>query len=246
MSSSIRLNDAAAYGRSFCDVYDRWYAHHDVGPILSALGTTEGPILELGVGTGRIALALANAGLDVCGLDSSPEMLAELRAKPDSERIRVFQADMARFAVAPGCFDVVLAAFNVVFNLVDEHSVRDCFASCAAALAPGGSLIIDAAVIEPGQSTTAGVAVADIDVDELVLTVSVQNSDRQVIRGQHIEVADGNVSLRPWLLHYASPDQLDALAESAGLVPSARWADWTGREWAPGDVRHISWFTRIT
>jgi ubiquinone/menaquinone biosynthesis C-methylase UbiE len=244
MSLQTRTYDAAAYGEAFCDVYDSWYAHHDVQPIVSALGSTRGPILELGVGTGRIALPLVDVGAEVWGLDSSRDMLNALRAKPGSERIHAFESDMGSFALRPASFAVLFAAFNVIFNLPDRVALRSCFVSSAAALAPGGSLVIDSAVIAPTNATAGAVAVADVDTSALVLTVSVQHPDEQVIRGQHIEVSDGNVSLRPWVLHYASPDELDELAQSVGLERTRRCADWTGREWAQGDVRHVSWYGR--
>ncbi|MCH7788331.1 MAG: class I SAM-dependent methyltransferase [Acidobacteria bacterium] len=244
MSPQTRSEEAAAYGRSFYDVYDSWYAHHKVEPIVAALGATPGPILELGIGTGRIALALAEAGAEVWGLDSSRDMLNALHVKPGSDRIHTFEADMARFAVAPARFALVVAAFNVMFNLPDRAALRNCFVSSAAALAPGGSLVVDSAVIAPSQSTIGGVGFADVDTSELVLTVSVQHPDEQVIRGQHIGVADGVVQLRPWILHYASPDELDELANAVGLESTRRCADWTGREWTRGDARHISWYTR--
>jgi len=242
MKPSTRFAQAASYGRAFHDVYDDWYAHHDVEPIVAALRPIDGPILELGIGTGRIALALADNGAEVWGLDASSEMLDALRAKPGAERIRTFEADMAGFEIETERFSVVLAAFNVMFNLADHRAMSGCFASCAAVMRPGGLLVVDSAVIGRGDDTAGAASVADIDSAELVLTVSVQHCDEQVIRGQHIEVDDGNVSLRPWRLHYASPDELDALAGGVGLEPVRRCSDWTGRPFSHGDARHVSWY----
>ncbi|MDP8987176.1 MAG: class I SAM-dependent methyltransferase, partial [Actinomycetota bacterium] len=120
--------DASTYGERFADVYDDWYGDvSDVDATVEAVARLagDGPVLELGIGTGRLALPLKAAGLEVHGIDASPAMLERLRAKPGGEAVPVVIGDFADVAVeVPGGFAVVLVAYNTLFNLGSAAAQR--------------------------------------------------------------------------------------------------------------------------
>ena len=133
------------YGASFADVYDDWYGTiSDVDATVAALSRLAGRglVVELGVGTGRIALPLAADGATVIGIDASPDMLARLRAKPHADRVCVTVADMAELPLAAGRAGLVFAAFNTFFNLPDAAAQRRALTEVARVLAPGGRFVV--------------------------------------------------------------------------------------------------------
>lgn len=223
--------DPATYGRSFADVYDDWYpSDATTAAAVRRVGALAGPggrVLELGVGTGRLALPLADAGLAVTGLDSSPEMLAVLAVKDPAGRVRAVPGDVGRPADWPeGPFDVVLAACNLVCNLADAEAQAACVATAASRLAPGGALVVEAFVpapLEPGPRLTA----SEVRGDAVVLIASTADPDTGVVTAQHVELRDGMpVRLRPWRIRVARPDEIDGWAAAAGLVLERRWDGW--------------------
>ncbi|NDH98159.1 MAG: class I SAM-dependent methyltransferase [Actinobacteria bacterium] len=222
---------ADTYGESFADVYDDWYA--DVSDIDATVATIarlagDGPVLELGVGTGRLAIPLAAAGVRVVGVDASPSMLRLL-------------ADMAHLAEGPGAeeiaaagpYTVAFAAFNTFFNLATPDDQRRCLEGVFDLLAPGGVLVIEGFVPPEDGMADGGVSVRDITSEAAVLTVSKHDPHAQVIRGHHIEMrTDGN-RMRPWIVRYLTPEQLDASAAAVGFVKINRWATWSGSPFNP-------------
>ena len=257
--------DATTYGRSFADVYDDWY--HDVSDVeatvaaVAARARVASPagtprILELGAGTGRLALPLAVAGLHVVGVDASPDMLARARAKAaaaglDPDRLALVEADMAA-PLPDGPFAVAFVAFNTLFNLTTAEAQARCFAHVAERLGPGGAFAVEAFVppdpVEPGPTPTRGdddISLRDISLDRVVLTVARRDPAAQTITGQHVEITEaGGVRLRPWLVRYASPAELDAMAAHAGLALEARHADWHGTPFDDASAAHVSWYRR--
>ena len=135
----------SSYGDAFADVYDEWYtgiSDADVSADVvaglaaaSAAGTGVPRVLELAVGTGRLALPLADRGLDVVGIDASAAMLDRLRARDPDGRVTIVVGDMVE-DVPAGPFDAVLLAYNSLFNLEDAGRQAACFAAVAARLAP--------------------------------------------------------------------------------------------------------------
>jgi SAM-dependent methyltransferase len=237
------------YGAAFADVYDDWYGHvSDLDGTVARVAELAGAglVLELGVGTGRIALALAARGIDVVGIDSSPAMLEVLAAKPGADRVRVVPGDMAECAtLVDGPVAVVLVAFNTLFNLTTEDAQRRCLAGVAGLLAPGGSLLVEAFVPGAGPDRIdRRLTTSRVDLDRVVLTATEHDPATQVVTGQHLDITAGGVRMRPWRIRYAHPDQLDALARSAGLELVERWAGWRGEPFDEGSTTHVSRYRR--
>jgi SAM-dependent methyltransferase len=245
--------DASTYGDRFADVYDDWYGDvTDVDACTDRLAALAGQagggaVLELGIGSGRLALPLAARGLAVHGIDASPAMLDRLRAKPGSEALTLTQGDMADLDLDdPPPFVLVFVAFNTFFNLGSAAAQRRCLERVAALLAPDGLFVIEAFVPADTGATPVGGAVAPrrITADEVVLTVSHHEAATQTITGQHIHVTEGGIRLRPWHLRYAGPAELDAMAETAGLRLEWRDAGWDGRPFDADAGVHVSAYGR--
>jgi SAM-dependent methyltransferase len=242
---------ASTYGDRFADVYDDWY--QDVSDVASTVervaalaGPRGGRVLELGAGSGRLAVPLAARGLEVWAVDASAAMIERLRAKAGAERVHAVVDDMASLS-APGLgdggFGVVLCAFNTLFNITDTAGQRRCLARARDLLALDGRVVIEAFVPPPGDERDAAVGAVEprhIGLDEVVLTVSRLDPASRTITGQHVQITEAGVRLRPWVLHYASPDQLDALAAEAGLHLVERHAGWHGEAFTPTSDTHVS------
>lgn len=231
------------YGESFADVYDEWYGDvSDVDATVAGVARLAegGPVLELGVGTGRLAIPLAATGLEVVGVDASPAMLTRLAAKPGGDRVRTIEADMATLRTDPDHFAVAFAAFNTFFNLTDDDAQAACVASLAAALRPGGCVAIEGFVPPADGLNDGGVSVRDLTVQRAVLSLSKHDAGAQVIRGQHVDITADGITMRPWMLHYRTPSQLDELFSDHGFSLESRSADWAGAPYLVASETHVS------
>lgn len=236
--------DETTYGQRFADVYDDWYG--DITDtdacvdVVSALADG-GRVLELGVGTGRLALPLAERGLYVCGVDSSEAMLDALAAKPGGERVRTVLGDMSEPVGSEAPFDVVLVAYNTLFNLVAAGAQSRCLESAAAQLARGGCLVVEAFVPDPDAPPTDSVVPKEVGADKVVLSVSRSDPRRQEVQGQYVELTEsGGVKLRPWHIRWSTPDQLDEMASRVGLSLHRRWSGWDRSEFTDESSTHVS------
>jgi SAM-dependent methyltransferase len=241
-------DDAAAYGDAFADVYDAWYSDvSDVEATVEALLAMAGggPVLELGVGTGRIAAPLAARGVEVHGVDASAAMLARLAGRPGGAAVRAWHGDMSVLALdgAPP-FRLAFAAFNTFCNLASERAQRRCFRRVAAILEPGGRFVVEMFV--PGEIAgghAIEVARADAATGELLLRVSTTDPAHQRVEGRHVEVRHGRVRTRPWRLRWATPAELDDMATSAGFALERRHGGWREEPFAESDL-HVSVWRR--
>ena len=242
--------EAHTYGDRFADVYDSWYGDvTDVAACTRRLADLagRGPVLELGVGSGRLALPLAALGVEVHGIDASEAMLARLRAKPGGDQVHVSCGDMADLSlVDPPPFTLVFAAFNTLFNLPTAEAQRRCVARVGALLAPGGLFVIEAFVpADPSdQGPASSIVPRHLGIDEVVLSASHHDVVSQTITGQHIHVTEGGIRLRPWHLRYAPPAELDAMAADAGLALAWRHADWDGTPFGSDASVHVCAYQR--
>lgn len=237
----------SSYGDAMADVYDDWYGdlpQLDAAVERLAALAAGGPVLELGVGTGRLALPLAARGLAVSGVDASAAMVERLRAKPGGETIATTVGDMAA-AEPSGPFSLVFAAVNTFFGLDSEAAQRACFASVAGRLLPGGRFVVEAFVPEPGVGPLDRITIRDLTAERVVLSVSRADPARQIAEGHYVELRDGAPPrLRPWRIRWADVGQLDDYAAAAGLGLEARWASWDGEAFGADSVQHVSVWRR--
>lgn len=241
--------DASTYGEAFADVYDDWYGEISdveatvscVAQLVDAVGG--GSVLELAVGTGRLAIPLARSGLDVYGIDTSPSMLDWLRSKPGGEAVRAVLGDMAH-GLPDGPHAVVLVAYNSLFAL-DAPARAACFDAVSRVLVPGGHFVVEAFVPDPDRPAGSTIGVRSMSATHVVLSIDVHHPDERRAEGQFVEITEaGGVRLRPWSVHYTSPAGLDADAARAGFALSDRWEDWDGTAFDQHSVRHVSVYRR--
>jgi hypothetical protein len=241
----------STYGDRFADVYDDWYGDMSdveatverVAALAAASGTHR--LLELGGGSGRLALPLAAAGIPTWTVDASLAMLRRLRSKPGGEAVHVVVGDMASLPLSSRArFGVVLCAFNTLFNLTTAEAQRRCVADAAARLAPGGGrLVIESYVATAHDEGDAGVGAVEprhIGLDEVVLTVSRLDPTNHTITGQHVQLTEAGIRLRPWVLRYLSPEELDALAAEVGLRLVDRHGGWRAEPFTAESATHVS------
>ena len=226
--------DDRSYGDGFADVYDDWYADvTDVDATVARMLSLAGPdgrVLELGVGTGRLAVPMADAGLRVVGVDSSGAMLERLAEHDSTGAVTAILGDMVD-DLPDGPFDAALVAYNTIFNLLDGTTQQRCFEEVASRLRPGGAFVVEAFVpdAERRARLTSDVAVRTLAVDHVVLSVSVDDPDNQRAEGQFVQFSEaGGVRLRPWSIRWATPAQLDEMAAHCGLTLVERWGDMSG------------------
>jgi len=239
----------SSYGDAFADVYDDWYhGISDVATTVDLLATLAGefaplPVLELGVGTGRLAIPLAARAVQVVGVDASQAMLAKLYENDETKSVRVHCGDMVDDQPA-GPFALTFVAYNTFFNLLTEARQRACFASVAERLVPGGAFVIEAFVPEPQPGSS--VEVRSITADSVVLAVTTHDDAAQTAQGQFISFSEsGGVRMRPWAIRYATVDQLDAMATVSGFRLEHRWEDADRTQFTADSPRHVSVYRTI-
>ena len=240
--------DARTYGDGYADVYDHWYGDlpgaDEAVATLSELAA-DGPVLELAVGTGRLAVPLAAAGVRVVGIDASTPMLAQLARNDPTGSVLAVRADMAALPLAATSgFALAFVAVNSLFNLFTAESQRRCVLDTAAALRPGGALVVEAFVPDERGTGAGVVEPRSIEPDRVTLFVSRQDPVAQTVSAQIIEItAEGN-RLRPVHLRYLTPAQLDALAAEAELHLEQRWQDWARTPFTDDSPTHVSLYRR--
>jgi SAM-dependent methyltransferase len=243
--------DASSYGDAFADVYDDWYRDiSDVDvTVVELLDLADGgPILELGVGTGRLAVPLAEAGLAdgvaVVGIDASAAMLARLAWRDPGRLVTTIHGDI-RYDLPDGPFGLVFAAYNTLFNLTDEDAQARCFEEVARRLRPSGRFVIEAFVPDDPPRRGDSVTVRSIAADRVVLSISVDDPDQQSAAGQFVELTETDgVRLRPWSIRYSTPAQLDQYARAAALVLEQRWESFGRSAFDEESIRHVSVYRR--
>lgn len=232
------------YGTSFAEVYNDWYGDLDqpaeIIAMLQALGAGPG-VLELGVGTGRLALPLRDAGFAVTGLDSSLLMIEQMTDQVDGLGPDRTVGDMVDLPFSTGSFDAVLIAYNTLFNLPSAELQARCLEEVARVLRPGGVLAMDLYVPSlPPDELSYRVAPGRHLGDDVVLIGTRQHGGASLVEGVHLQFTPAGLIPRPWTVHGSTPEQIDEMAEAAGLDLHQRSADWNGSAWDPSDNRHVS------
>jgi SAM-dependent methyltransferase len=211
-----------------------------VGPVVDMLAgfAGDGGALEFGIGTGRIALPLAERGVRVAGIDSADAMLRRLRAKPGAEGIEAVLGDFATTRVE-GEFDVVFLVFNTIGNLTTQDAQVACFANAARHLRSGGRFVIENGV--PAlQSLPLGQTVIPFRADPEGFSFDTYDVVSQRFSSQHFYIVDGKLEAFPVEFRYAWPAELDLMARLAGMQLENRWAGWERDPFTAISPAHIS------
>ena len=229
------------YGERVAGIYDEWYADHD--PLaIDALAELAhgGRALELGIGTGRIALPLSSKNIEVHGIDAAPSMISRLREKEGGERITVTEGSFAEVA-AEGEFDLIYIMFNTFFALSSQDEQVGCFRNVAAHLTRDGCFVIEAFVPDLNRFVGGQVNWATkITADEVQLDVGQHDMATQKVVSQKIVITDGSVRLYPVQIRYVWPSELDLMAQLAGLRLHERWSNWKREPFTSESGQHIS------
>jgi SAM-dependent methyltransferase len=239
--------DAATYGDRMAEVYDRWFAvpseTEDTVAFLSDLAST-GPVLELGIGTGRIALPLAQRGYEVHGVDASEAMVEKLRAKTGGEDMPVIIGDFAELDIE-GEFSLVYVVFNTFFALLSQEDQVRCFSNVVRRLREGGVFVIEAFVPDMTRwDRDQRVETHHLGNDGVVLGASRHDPVEQQVASNHLVVSETGVRMYPVRLRYAWPSELNLMARLAGLRLRERWGGWHREPFTASSVRHVSVYER--
>ena len=236
--------DPTAYGASgIADEYDDLYAGHwetDTAVDRIAELADGGKVLELGIGTGRLALPLLARGIEVHGVDGSAEMVEKLRQKPGGDRIPVVVGDFAHADAGRG-FTLVVLAVNTIFALPDQEAQVECFRNAARHLAPAGRFVIEAWVPDVGAFRhNRVVRPRIIQSDRISIETAELDPVTQTMRTTQAVFSDGSVRLYPANHRYAWPAELDLMAQLAGLHREERWANWTRSPFTADSQAHVT------
>ena len=227
---------AARYDESAAEMFDPALVDPVVDFLVELAGT--GHALELGIGTGRIALPLAQRGVPVHGIELSKAMVARLRAKPGGEEIRVTIGDFAT-TTADGTFSVAYLVFNTISNLTTQAAQVACFRNVAAHLEPGGCFVIEVGV--PGlQELPPGETLLALYVSETKWGFDEYDVARQGLTSHHFEIVDERVERLSIPFRYAWPSELDLMAELAGMRLRERWSGWKREPFTSDSSKHVS------
>lgn len=233
---------AATFGELNAEDYDEL---HDPGTteetvrLISEIAG-KGRILELAIGTGRIALPLAAMGHDVSGIEGSPEMVAKLREKPGGADLRVAIGDFADVGM-DGPFDHVFLVFNTLFNLQSQEDQIRCFANVAARLAEGGTFLVETFVPDlSGFADGQRVQTKRLDRSSVWIEAGLHDPVRQLFEFQRIRITADGMKLVPLPMRYAWPAEIDLMARLAGLTPVERWGGWDRQPFDASSRMHVS------
>lgn len=239
----------ATYGDRIASIYDQFLdpsveaSTREAVEFLYAL-VQNGRALELGIGTGRIAIPLSERGTRVEGIDASEAMLERLRAKQEEAHIPLHTGDFADVDV-DGDFQLVYVVFNTFFALLEQEQQIRCFANVAKHLTEAGVFVIEAFVPDPtlydrGQRLSA----TRVDTNRVQLDASRLDLTTQRVISQHILIGAEGIMLLPVHLRFAWPSELDLMAKLAGLRLQDRYAGWQGEPFTSSSPKHVSVYAR--
>ena len=232
------------FGPRVAERFDERYGYQSepavVEPMVELLTELagDGRALELGIGTGRIALPLAQRGVPVHGIDLSEAMVAKLQAKPGAEGIGVTIGDFATTRVE-GVYSVAYLVANTIMNLTTQEGQVACFRNVACHLGPGGCFVIEVMVprlrrLPPGETFQ------PFDVSSHHLGFDEYDVARQGLVSHHYWIEDGGVEVLSPPFRYVWPAELDLMAQLAGMALRDRWEDWQRRTFTSESDKHVS------
>ena len=238
--TSSDLWDAATAAR-YDEATSAMFSPEVLGPTVDVLESLAGPgpVLELAIGTGRVAVPLSQRGVQVSGMELSTPMVDQLRRKASAEEIPVVVGDMAT-ATVEGRFTLVYLVFNTIANMRTQDEQVQCFRNAAEHLAPGGHFLIELWVpgirrLPPGQTAV------PFDVSESHTGFDTYDLATQQGTSHHYSrLDDGTYRYAVSNFRYLWPAECDLMARLAGLELVERWADWDRSEFTSESASHIS------
>ena len=227
---------AEGYDAASADMFDPAVVHPAVDFLADHAG--DGRALELGIGTGRIALPLARRGVPVHGIDLSPAMVARLRAKPGADAIGVTFGDFATTRV-DGTFALAYLVFNTIMNLTTQDEQVRCFQNVGAHLEPGGCFVIEV-VVPDLQRLPPGETVRPFTVGPTRLGFDEYDVVAQGLVSHHYAITDGRAEVFSMPFRYVWPAELDLMARMAGMTLRERWGGWRREPFTSESTTHVS------
>jgi SAM-dependent methyltransferase len=236
----------ATYGERIAEIYDERYlgsfAEDTSGAVSFLRGLAgDGPVLELGVGTGRVALPLAEAGIRVQGIDSSQAMIAKLKAKPGGDRIPLTVGSFADFSLETR-FTLIYVVFNTFFALLTQDEQVSGFEAVARHLTPDGVFAMQAFVpdVTRFDAHNQRVATESVGIDEVTLETSSHDPFAQRTDSAYVTIRNSGVRMYPVRIRYAYVPELDLMARLAGLRLRERWGGWDRQPYPSRSWTHVS------
>lgn len=240
--------DPAAYGEHVAADYDALYSTiPDTEQAVARLAelAAGGSLLEMGIGTGRLALPLRARGIAVHGIDASPAMVAELRKRSEGDEIPVAVGSFADTEIPGQRFSVVVLALHTIFGLPTQEEKIRCFANAERHLDEGGVFVVEATVLDVGAFRRGQAVVPRYSSsDRVELQVLRYDSATQAVEITNVHLSNEGVRLNGFTNSYASPQELDLMARLGGLRLRERWSDWAGEPFTAASERHVSVYAR--
>lgn len=221
------------------------FAPEVLGPTVDLLAELagDGPVLELAIGTGRVAVPLHQRGLRVSGIELSPAMAARLRDRVPAEQMPVVVGDMASERV-PGTFSLVYVVFNSISSLRTQDEQVACFANAARHLSPGGRFVVEL-FVPPLRRLPVGQTAVPFDVSaEHTGFDTIDVVAQQLTSHHYTREPDGSIRYGAGHFRYAWPAELDLMARLAGLEFESRWGGWDRSPFTDASDAHVSVWRR--
>jgi SAM-dependent methyltransferase len=234
------------WGRDVAETYDagspEMFDPSVLGPTVDVLAELAGggPVLEFAIGTGRVALPLRNRGVAVHGIELSPHMVEQMRAKPAADTIPVTIGDMTKVRVDGGPFTLAYLVFNTIMNVTTQDEQVAVFANASDHLGAGGRFVIEVVVprlrdLPPGETRQ----VFDLQPDHIGID-TYDDFVGQISSSHHWSVVDGALVHHAAPYRYVWPSELDLMARLAGMTLEHRWADWHRSPFTGDSQSHVS------
>ncbi|MDJ0920209.1 MAG: class I SAM-dependent methyltransferase [Henriciella sp.] len=238
--------ESDTFGKLYADEYDKLHNPGTTTASVNLIAELAGSsrLLELAIGTGRMALPLVEKGFELEGVEGSPDMVDKMRAKPGGADIPVLIADMADFEIGRS-FEFAFLVFNTLFNLTSQAAQVQCFQSVARHLEPGGRFLVETFVPDLTRfDEYQALRTKHIGAGSVWLEAVEHDPVEQVFNFQRVRITDSGVRLAPLVMRYAWPQEIDLMAELAGLQLEARWGGWAREPFTADSKMHVSLYRK--
>jgi SAM-dependent methyltransferase len=230
------------------DIYDEFVGTRaNTADAVEFLASAAGKkrVLELGIGTGRVALPLAARGVRVSGIDASPLMVEKLRTKPGGASIPVTIGNFADLKV-PGLFSLIYVVFSTFYGLLTQEEQIRCFARVARHLTDDGVFVIEGFVPDPGRFDRGQrTSILELSNDRVILDYSTHDPLHQRVHAMHVILTEAGTRFHPLRLRYAWPSEMDLMGRLAGLRLRERWGGWRRETFTAAGPVHISVYEKV-